>query len=192
MKLILIRHGITEANEKHLYCGKTDVPLSDNGRELLLSRCENNAYPSIDGYKILSSGLRRCEETLSVIYGNVAHKTDNDFSEMDFGKFEMKSYEELKNNPEYIEWISGNNEKNKTPEGESGELMKKRVIKAFERVRSENEDTLIITHGGVIAAIMDYLFPNENKNRYEWQPNPGEGYIIDLDADSYNGFMASS
>ena len=28
MKILLLRHGITEANEKHLYCGSTDLPLS--------------------------------------------------------------------------------------------------------------------------------------------------------------------
>ena len=31
MKLILIRHGKTAANEKHLYCGASDLPLSGGG-----------------------------------------------------------------------------------------------------------------------------------------------------------------
>ena len=29
MKLILIRHGKTVANENHLYCGSTDLPLDE-------------------------------------------------------------------------------------------------------------------------------------------------------------------
>lgn len=36
MKLILIRHGKTEANEKHLYCGSTDVSLSESGIKELI------------------------------------------------------------------------------------------------------------------------------------------------------------
>lgn len=36
----------------------------------------------------------------------------------------------------------------------------------------------IITHGGVIAAIMERLFPEEKKNCYEWQPQPGHGYAV--------------
>ena len=32
MSIYLIRHGKTEANEKHLYCGSTDLPLSEKGR----------------------------------------------------------------------------------------------------------------------------------------------------------------
>ena len=32
MRILLLRHGITEANEKHLYCGSTDLPLSGGPR----------------------------------------------------------------------------------------------------------------------------------------------------------------
>ena len=32
MKILLLRHGLTEANERHLYCGSTDLPLSQIGR----------------------------------------------------------------------------------------------------------------------------------------------------------------
>ena len=35
MTVYLIRHGKTEANEKRLYCGSTDLPLSEKGREEL-------------------------------------------------------------------------------------------------------------------------------------------------------------
>ena len=37
---------------------------------------------------------------------------------------------------------------------------------------------MVITHGGVIAAVMEELFPEEQKNRYLWQPKPGHGYAI--------------
>ena len=50
-----------------------------------------------------------------------------------------------------------------------------RALKAFQRL---TEDTVVITHGGVIAAIMESLFPQEGKNRYQWQPAPGHGYKI--------------
>ena len=53
--------------------------------------------------------------------------------------------------------------------------MKERVLEAFSRIQ---EDTVVITHGGVISAILEHLFPGENKSRYEWQPEPGRGYAI--------------
>ena len=87
----------------------------------------------------------------------------------------MYGYEELKDTLEYQQWLTGDNEANVPPQGENGLQMKERVLTAFSELR---EDTCIITHGGVIAAIMEHLFPDENKNRYEWQPQPGHGYAI--------------
>ena len=179
MKLILVRHGKTEANEKHLYCGSTDIGLSDIGRVELEEIKAYSQYPDVSGMRVITSGKKRCEETLSILFGDIPHETDPSFCEMNFGVFEMRSYEEMKEDPEYIEWISGDNESNVAPEGESGVLMTERVIRGIDRVTEEGKDTLLVTHGGVVAAIMAYLFPSENKNRYEWQSSCGGGYIID-------------
>ena len=64
------------------------------------------------------------------------------------------------------------------PCGESGAQMKARVLAAFSEIQ---ENTCIITYGGVIAAIMAHIFPEEERNLYEWQPCLGGGYRI------YNG-----
>ena len=146
MTIYLIRHGKTEANEKWLYCGSTDLPLSATGRAEL----QNKHYA-------------------------IKNAVDPRFREVDFGVFEMRSYEELKAVPEYQTWLNGDNEANIPPEGESGQQMKERVLQAFSCIR---EDTCLITHGGVIAAIMEHLFPEEKKDRYQWQPKPGCGYVL--------------
>ena len=185
MKIVLIRHGKTEANEKHLYCGQTDIGLSGKGISELNELKKSIDYPRPEGMKIITSGLKRCEETLRIIYGDVPHVRDSAFREMHFGAFEMRSYEEMKDDPDYIAWISGDNEINVTPGGESGEIMKKRVLDALRMLISEGNDVIIFTHGGVIAAVMEYLFPEENKNRYEWQPGAGRGYVADLSAKTY-------
>lgn len=171
MTVYLIRHGKTAANERHLYCGSTDIPLSENGKkELCKLKYE------ISEVRVLTSGMKRADETLKILFGDVPYETEPRFRELDFGAFEMQSYEQLKENPAYREWISGDNEKQVPPGGESGEQMKQRVLTAFSEL---SEDTLVITHGGVIAAIMEHLFPQEGKNRYMWQPQPGHGYAIE-------------
>ena len=38
---------------------------------------------------------------------------------------------------------------------------------------------MLICHGGVIAAIMGHLFPEEGKSRYDWQPSNGKGYRLE-------------
>lgn len=174
MKLYLIRHGKTMANEKHLYCGATDLPLSDAGIEQL----RQFHYCVPEACRFLTSGMLRTDQTLQYLFGNREYEKDERFREVDFGLFEMHSYEELKERADYQAWISGDNEKNIPPSGESGEQMNRRVLEGWKELQGQNEDTVLITHGGVIAAIMSYLYPGENKNRYEWQPAPGSGYLI--------------
>ena len=41
---------------------------------------------------------------------------------------------------------------------------------------------------GVIAAIMAHLFPKEEKNRYQWQPSPGGGYVVDPGKRTYERY----
>lgn len=170
MTIYLIRHGKTQANLQHLYCGSTDLALSDQGREEL-----KQLHYAIENVKFITSGMLRTEQTLEILFGSMPHTQEPGLREVDFGIFEMKSYDQLKDDPSYQAWLTGDNEANVPPQGESGLQMRQRVLEAFSRVK---EDTVIIAHGGVIAAIMEHLFPEEEKNRYQWQPKPGHGYAV--------------
>lgn len=171
MTVYLIRHGKTLANQQHLYCGSTDLPLSEEGRKEL-----GSLRYEVGPVRFLTSGMARTDQTLKALFGEVAYRVEPGFREVDFGDFEMRGYGELKDDPAYQAWLTGNNEENVPPNGESGAQMRTRVLEAFRRIR---QDTVVITHGGVIAAIMESLFPEEGKNRYQWQPQPGHGYRID-------------
>lgn len=170
MSIFLIRHGKTRANEQHLYCGSTDLSLSAGGREELLS-----LRYAIDPERFVTSGMKRTDETLQILFGNVPFSVDARFREVDFGVFEMKSYEMLKNDPAYQAWLTGDNESHVPPGGESGAQMTQRVLEALREIP---DGTALVTHGGVIAAIMANLFPQEGKHRYQWQPQNGRGYEI--------------
>lgn len=172
MTIYLIRHGKTAATERSLYCGSTDLPLSNEG----VSELQNLHY-DIDtkNVRFITSGMKRTEQTLNVLFGAVDHIREHRFREVDFGLFEMHGYEELKDTAAYQTWLDGDNESNIPPNGESGTHMKKRVLAALSELHT---DCVIVTHGGVITAIMEHLFPEEQKTRYEWTPAPGYGYVI--------------
>ena len=174
MTVYLIRHGKTLANEQHLYCGSTDLPLSDAGK-IALSQLHHQ-IPS--DFRYISSGMLRANETLEILFPNTAYEVIPAFREVDFGKFEMHSYEDLKDDPAYQAWISGDNEANIPPEGESGLQMTQRALAAFQQVLEDGRNAVIVSHGGNIAALMAQLFPEEQKNRYQWQSPNGGGYQI--------------
>ena len=180
-RVLLLRHGRTEANDKWLYCGSTDLPLSEGGREALLTPRNKGGYPSAEGMRIFTSGMRRADETLRLLYGDLERTAVPELRELDFGAFEMHSYEQLKDDPVYRAWCDGDNDANLTPGGESGALMRRRVLEGFEHLLRENDSFLLVSHGGPIAAVMARLFPGEGKNRFQWQPENGKGYLIEMD-----------
>jgi hypothetical protein len=56
------------------------------------------------------------------------------------------------------------------------------VIGAFEKLLENGRIVFLsLPTWGPIAAIMKRLFPQENRNRYDWQPKSGMGYAILLD-----------
>lgn len=174
----LIRHGKTSANRAHLYCGSTDVPLDAEGISEIIELRENGVYPCIRGTVTMTSGLVRAEETFRILFGCDAEISDPGFREMDFGEFEMRSYEQMKEDAGYIAWITDESGDFVCPGGESSNGFCKRVYAAFDRIAETGKDTVIVCHGGVISRIMERLFPDEGKNFYEWQPGAGMGYAI--------------
>lgn len=179
-RLYLLRHGLTQGNLAHLYYGSTDLPLCDAGLRQLAELRARGGYPSPEGMLVVTSGMLRTEQTLAALYGEIRHEQWPQLREMDFGAFEMHSYDELKTREDYQRWLSGDMPKNRTPGGESEREVISRVLQALTRLQSQERDVLAVVHGGTIVAIMQALFPEEGKNRYQWQPKPGFGYEIDM------------
>ena len=183
MRIVLIRHGRTEANEKMLYYGRTDLPLSEGGRAALRAMREAGGYPDVTGLRVYTSGMLRTEETLEILFGEREHSAVPALREMDFGAFEMRHYEELKDDSAFQAWCEGDNESNVTPGGESGKQSQARAVAAFEELCRRGEDFLLVAHGGPIAAIMRHLFPQEGKTWFQWMTGNGMGYAIELDGE---------
>lgn len=171
MKIILIRHGRTEGNYKKRYIGKTDEPLADT-KSLDLS------YPDCD--IVIASPLRRCIETAEFIYPNKEIKICPDLCECDFGDFENKSYEDLKNNPDYIAWL-GSGGKLPFPNGEAHEDFKARCVNGFLNLLSIGESMAFVIHGGTIMAIMQFLFGG---GFYDYQIRCGGIFSFEYDTNT--------
>lgn len=123
--------------------------------------------------------MRRTEQTLELLYGAVPHRVLPGLREMDFGAFEMCSYEVLRENPAYQTWIQGCVEENRCPNGESAAQATARALAALEPILTSGEDAVCITHGGIIAGLMLYWFPGQ-RHRYGFTPAPGDGYCVEI------------
>lgn len=88
-KLHLIRHGQTEGNQKGLFVGRTDMPVSEEGFDELSRLRDTYEYPRVGA--VYTSPLRRCIQTAEFLYPNNMLTVVDDLQEMDFGEFEGKS-----------------------------------------------------------------------------------------------------
>ena len=172
--LYLLRHSLTEANERHLYGGSTDSPLTDRGREIARSR--RGAVPECGVY--VSSGMARANETLLLMTGRRPDVVMPQLREMDFGAFELRAYEELKRVPEYLAWIGDATGAARCPGGESTREFRARTLAGGERLLALDTDVCVVCHGGVIVNLMGAWFPEVQRNFYQWQPAACRGYSI--------------
>ena len=110
-KIVLIRHGITVGNEQHMYYGSTDVSLSERGMHLLEKQRDEGVYPVSEDAQFFTTGMLRTEQSLEIIYGEREHEVIEALRELDFGEFEMCTYEQLNSVPEYQQWIRNHPDK---------------------------------------------------------------------------------
>lgn len=175
----LLRHGKIDETLKGAYIGTTDVSLSDNGKKELLSLDNTHKYPGTQ--VVFTSPLKRCVETANILYPQQKPIVIDQLSECNFGEWEGKTADELKNEPDFEKWLSGAPDV-KPPHGESNADFTRRVCKMFESlvdgvVKTGTTESVIITHGGVIMTLMAvYGLPQAKP--FEWVMDNGFGYSV--------------
>ena len=103
MEVIFIRHLPTPGNEKRQYIGSTDETLSEQAVKIFRGRQEGaEAVPYPEIQCLTASPMKRCIQTAELIWPGVPVRTEPLLRECDFGRFEGKTYEELKDEPAYV------------------------------------------------------------------------------------------
>ena len=182
LRVVFIRHSITEGNKLKRYIGVTDEPLCFEGISLLQDR----KYPKVS--KLYASPLIRCRQTARIIYPGLTPDCRAGLRETDFGDFENKNYKELAGNVDYQKWIDSNGTL-PFPNGESQEEVKERCLLAFgditrEALKEGYDAIALVVHGGTIMTIMNEL--TKDPDYYKYMTKNGEGYIVDLATEGDN------
>ena len=128
MKIVLIRHLCTPGNEKKQYIGRTDESLSENAVEAF--QRSRNSYPTVQS--VIASPMKRCIETARLIYPRADICTEPMLRECDFGLFEGRTYEELKEEPAYTAWLESGGT-TAFPGGEAQEEFRTRCVEGIRK-----------------------------------------------------------
>ena len=149
MDIYLLRHPPVQ-NSSGVCYGQTDIALAQDW--IKTAKSIQKALPK--NLKIYSSDLGRCRNVAS--YLNDKKVTfDQRLRELNFGIWENKPWKDIPK--EDIDAWNRNLETYIIQNGESYSQMKARVYEVWKEIISTDEDTLIITHAGVIRALLAHL-----------------------------------
>lgn len=175
----LIRHGAIDETLSGKYIGTTDPPLSDKGKAALKKLSYEMSYPG--GIALFTSPLRRCTETCKILYPNLKPLIIENLCECNFGEWEGKTAEQLRDDPDFQKWLAGDSSV-KPPRGESNADFVRRVCLMFESIaeglmKTGTTESVIVTHGGVIMTLLAvYGLPQAKP--FEWATENGCGYSL--------------
>jgi len=186
IKLIFIRHPETEANAQRLVYGRTESEYTPRGIESIAWVLDQLSDRGID--RIYASPLKRA----ALLAGEIAKSNsppidvvfDDRLMEMDFGKFENRTIEEIKElfgedllrfRKDYVDF--------RVPKGESFSEVQDRVIEFIGELKAkkDNETIVIVAHSLVIRAALSFLMniPLREIRRFDIRPSG----IVEINSD---------
>lgn len=160
----MVRHAPTAGNLKRRYVGVTDEPLCAQGMVLAHESAKrvSRAFGELGLPRVVYvSPLARARQTASALFPDALQRVVDDLGEMNFGVFEGRTYEELKDDASYQAWLDGSPDV-ACPRGESQSQFVARTCRAMRRVlreaaREEAPAVAVVAHGGTIMATFSQL-----------------------------------
>lgn len=160
-RIYLVRHGETDWNRAERFTGQQDVPLNEPGREQARRLGRRLQAPWTHCF---SSDLGRCTETAQLLLAGYPSAPDakalSDLREIDGGQFEGLTRDEQ--HRRFPDWHSAHStaddpDRVPFPGGESFRQLKERSIAAITRLGKSEGPVLVVTHGGVIRAVLSHV-----------------------------------
>jgi len=143
----IFRHGETAWSLTGQHTGRTDLPLTENGRVAAQGLRERLAGKRFE--LVLASPLVRAAETCRLAgYGDVA-RTCDDLMEWDYGKYNGVSRIDIrKQRPDWTIWNDG------VPEGETIDEVAARARRVLAVADAAEGDVALFAHGHLLRILV--------------------------------------
>lgn len=144
--LVLLRHGQTEWTISRQHTGRTDIALTDAGREE--ARLAGERLAGLEFDRVVTSPLGRAVETCELAGFGAGAVTDRALLEWDYGEYEGLTTAEIqRSNPDWSLFDDG------CPGGEVAAEVGFRVDPLVEAARSGEGSWLFVAHGHVLRVV---------------------------------------
>ena len=136
----LIRHGETEWSLNGRHTGTTDIPLTENGRNV--ARLWKPVASQQTFALVMTSPLQRARETCELTGLGQRAEVDNDLREWNYGEYEgLTAKQIVEQRPSWMIFTDG------CPSGESPDEVQARIDRVIKKVRAVEGDVALFAHG---------------------------------------------
>lgn len=150
MRITMLRHGRTAWNAERRIQGRTDIPLSEEGRSALQGL---RLPPELDAGVWVSSPLMRATETAQILSGGRPVATDARLMEMNFGEWEGHTHADLMAaDPQGMHNSEARGMLMRPPGGETPAEVATRLLDFL--TGREEPALVLVAHKGVIRAAL--------------------------------------
>jgi len=145
-EIVLVRHGETEWSRTGKHTGRTDVPLTERGRQD--AQAVGVALKDRRFALVLTSPLARATESCRLAgLGDTAVRRD-ELAEWDYGAYEgRKTVDIREERPGWSLWHDG------VPDGETGAQVGARVDRVIAELRAVAGDAAVFAHGHLLRVL---------------------------------------
>lgn len=170
-EVYLVRHGEITQSSPRRFVGRTDLPLTDHGREQMAGVARFLAGRGVG--RLLCSPLARCVESAGIVGAalGLVPETMPDLREISLGSWEGLSVDEVRERfPGRYEARGRNLAGFRPPGGESFADVQRRAWPVFELATADLDEPLaMVAHGGVNRVLLCRILgmPLENLFRLE-------------------------
>lgn len=145
-QLWLIRHGETEWSRSGAHTGRTDLPLTENGRAR--ARMLGKLLKGRPFALVLSSPLQRARETCRLAGYGDAMQIEPNLHEWNYGDYEGLSTAQIRERrPGWSLWADG------VQNGETVEQVGERARAVIQRATAADGDAALFAHGHILRIL---------------------------------------
>lgn len=178
MKLTLIRHTALQVASGVCY-GQSDIDVAasfmDEANQVKTKLCSSNFD------LVYCSPLQRCVK-LAAVLNLGEHVEDNRLMELNFGDWEMHAWDAIPRDI-FDDWAHDYANK-APPNGETFSQLQQRGLSFLDEILSKhlNENIAVITHGGMIRALLAHVLNMQLKGLFRFAIDHGSVTQIDFAA----------
>jgi probable phosphomutase (TIGR03848 family) len=185
IKILLIRHALTDSVGKRLSGRMPGVFLNEEGRKQSQELAER--LTGLPVTALYSSPLERALETARPIAQslNLPCIVSDDFIEIDFGKWTNCMIDEIKHDPQFVQFNSFRSS-TRIPDGELMSEAQVRIVTGLEKLHAKhpNKTVSVVSHADLIKSAVAYYAGIHLDMFHRLEISPASVSIIEVHDDT--------